>query len=208
MRAIAPCLVAMLLGLGPVIAAPTDLRSRSVFVEGEDFQPVGDDWKAGKGWADDIYTATSGDAVLGNGGGKGEATKEVVIPEAGAFNVWVRYLKVGAYRGTFGLRIVQGGKPVFDQTPLREGWHYVMALCKDDVVAWTGERAGLYRVAQFTKGTGFFEVRLRPTTDARATEQTHIRVRSVAGLDQIAARVCLDPLGEAVAWEPPDADRR
>ncbi|MEI6502358.1 MAG: hypothetical protein WCP21_15205, partial [Armatimonadota bacterium] len=47
--------------------AQTDLRARSVFAEGEDFTPSNADWVAGKGWADDIYTATSGDAVIGNG---------------------------------------------------------------------------------------------------------------------------------------------
>lgn len=95
--------------------AQTDLRARSVFIEGEDFTPSNAKWVAGKGWADDIYTATSGDAVIGNGGGgTGVATKEVVIPAAGTYNVWVRYLKVGAYAGTFGLRIAQGGATVFE----------------------------------------------------------------------------------------------
>jgi len=100
------------------------------------------------------------------------------------------------------------GKPVFDRTPPADGWHFVMGLCKDDVVAWTGERAGLVRVANFTRGTNEIEIRLRPRTDAKASQQTHIRVRTAKALCQIAARVCLDPLGEAVAWEPPDADRR
>jgi len=105
-----------LVTLSAVQAAPAALRDRSVFVEGEDFTPTNDDWQAREGWGDDIYTATSGNAVLANGGGgKGEATREVVIPAAGDYVVWVRYLKVGAYASSFGLRITQNGQIVFDE---------------------------------------------------------------------------------------------
>lgn len=104
-----------LLLLLTAVNAQTDLRARSVFAEGEDFTPSNADWVAGKGWADDIYTATSGDAVIGNGGGgSGVATRDVVIPADGTYNVWVRYLKIGAYGGTFGLKIAQGGATVFE----------------------------------------------------------------------------------------------
>ena len=48
--------------------APAGIRDLSVFMAGEDFAPTHDDWQPGAGWADDIYTATSGDAVLANGG--------------------------------------------------------------------------------------------------------------------------------------------
>lgn len=100
-------------GLGALHA---DISDRSVFLEGEDFRPGNGDWRVGDGWADDIYTATSGNAVLANdGGGKGEATAEVTVPAAGDYNVWVRYLKIGTYPGSFGLRIAQGGRNVFDQ---------------------------------------------------------------------------------------------
>jgi len=100
----------------PSAAEVEALRRNSVFVEAEDFAPAGPPWRAGDGWADDIYDATSGDAVLANGGdAKGEATRQVEIPAAGAYQVWVRYLKIGEYRGTFGLRIEQGGQTVFDQ---------------------------------------------------------------------------------------------
>jgi hypothetical protein len=86
-------------------AAQAGIRDLSVFVEAEDFTPTNDDWKPGEGWADDIYTATSGNAVLANGGGgQGEASTEVVIPAAGDYHVWVRYLKVGAYAGRPGPR--------------------------------------------------------------------------------------------------------
>ncbi|MCX7598423.1 MAG: hypothetical protein N2512_06090, partial [Armatimonadetes bacterium] len=95
--------------------ADSTIRARSVFVEGEDFQPVGQGWWAGQGWADDIYEATSGDAVLGNDGGSGEAKAEVIIPTSGRHNVWVRYLKIGKYGGSFGLRIEQSGTVVFDK---------------------------------------------------------------------------------------------
>jgi hypothetical protein len=102
------------------------LRAHSVFVESEDFTPSNGDWKAGEGWADDIYSATSGNAVLSNGGGSGTATREVAIPTAGAYNVWVRYLKIGEYPGTFGLRITQGGAVVLDgeyrAKPTGTGW--------------------------------------------------------------------------------------
>jgi hypothetical protein len=90
------------------------LRRASVFVEGEDFVPSGPEWVAGEGWHDDIYEANSGNAVLANDGGKGEATKEVVIPADGTYNAWVRYLKVGAYAGTFGLRVEQNGQVALD----------------------------------------------------------------------------------------------
>ncbi len=91
------------------------LRRKSVFIEGEDFEPVGAGWTPGQGWADDIYEATSGNAVLGNNGDRGEARKAVAIPAAGVYSVWARYLKIGAYTGTFGVRVEQGGKVVFDQ---------------------------------------------------------------------------------------------
>ena len=97
-------------------AAHAGIREQSVFVEGEDFTPTNDDWRAGEGWADDIYDATSGNAVLLNqGGGKGEATAQVTVPQASDYNVWVRYLKIGTYPGSFGLRITQGGQVVFDE---------------------------------------------------------------------------------------------
>ena len=100
----------------PLVTHADDaLRRKSVFVEGEDFAPIGTDWRAGEGWADDIYEATSGNAVLANDGGKGEARKDVVIPAEGPYSVWVRYLKIGTYGGTFGLKIEQGGKTVCDE---------------------------------------------------------------------------------------------
>ena len=90
------------------------LRRSSVFVEGEDFEPVGEGWSAGEGWNDDIYEATSGDAVLCNTGDRGEARRQVTVPAGGTCNVWVRYLRIGTYPGTFGLRVEQGGNVVFD----------------------------------------------------------------------------------------------
>ncbi|MBI2302867.1 MAG: hypothetical protein HYU66_28505, partial [Armatimonadetes bacterium] len=101
----------------PLTLARADdaLRRSSVFVEGEDFAPDGPGWSPGQGWNDDIYTATSGDAVLGNNGDQGEAKREVTVPAAGTYQVWALYLKIGEYPGTFGLRIEQGGKAVFDQ---------------------------------------------------------------------------------------------
>jgi len=106
------------LGLALLLAvvAHAGIREQSVFVEGEDFTPTNDDWRAGDGWADDIYDATSGNAVLLNqGGGSGEARAEVNLPQAGDYTVWVRYLKIGTYAGSFGLRITQGGQVVFDE---------------------------------------------------------------------------------------------
>jgi len=113
-RRLCACLC-LLLGLAAAVSADDELRRASVFVEGEEFEPVGAGWSAGDGWNDDIYEATSGDAVLGNSGDRGEARKEVVIPAEGAYNVWARYLKIGAYPGSFGLRIEQGGQVVFDE---------------------------------------------------------------------------------------------
>lgn len=92
-------------------------------------------------------------------------------------------------------------RPVIDTTPPSEDWRYVMALCKGDLVEWVGERPGLYRVAQFTQGDGFMEIRLRPAVEARANKETHIRVRSGRDLSRMTARVCLDPLGFEIARE-------
>ncbi|MBM3472342.1 MAG: hypothetical protein FJX75_03590 [Armatimonadetes bacterium] len=103
-----------ILTTGVSARADEALRRTSVFVEGEDFVPTGPEWVAGEGWRDDIYEANSGNAVLANDGGKGEATKDVVIPADGTYNAWVRYLKVGAYAGTFGLRVEQNGQVALD----------------------------------------------------------------------------------------------
>jgi len=115
------------------------LRRSSVFVEGEDFQPRGTEWRAGQGWADDIYEANSGDAVLANDGGAGEATAEVVIPADDTYHVWVRYLKVGAYPGTFGLRVEQGGATAVDgeyrANPEGGDWRAVWEKFDADLVA-------------------------------------------------------------------------
>ncbi|MBM3501452.1 MAG: hypothetical protein FJX74_22590, partial [Armatimonadetes bacterium] len=124
---ILPAVVAVL--LGGVSGADEALRRSCVFIEGEDFGPTGDEWRPGQGWADDIYEANSGDAVLANDGEKGEATAEVVVPAAGTYLAWVRYLKVGAYPGTFGLRIEQNGATVLDAeyraTPEGNDWRAV-----------------------------------------------------------------------------------
>jgi len=104
---------------GPMVGAADvnaveELRRTSVFVEGEDFTPVGPGWRSGDGWDDDIYEATSNDAVLSNDGGGGEARYEVTVPAAGAYCAWLRYLKIGTYPGVLGLRIEQGGATVLD----------------------------------------------------------------------------------------------
>ncbi len=119
--AAAACAAAAL-GAVPCAAAALDaaaieaLRRQSVFTEAEAFIPEGPAWRAGEGWADDIYDATSGDAVLAHDGQTAaEARRDVVIPAAGTYNVWVRYLKIGEYKGTFGLRIEQAGQTVFDR---------------------------------------------------------------------------------------------
>jgi hypothetical protein len=122
--------VLLLLATSPAAAGaaldPEARRQASVFVEAEDFAPVGNDWRPGDGWADDIYDATSGNAVLANDGGQGEARRDVVIPAAGTYNAWVRYLKIGDYKGSFGLRILQGGQTVFEHvyrtTPTGGDW--------------------------------------------------------------------------------------
>ncbi len=101
---------------GPFAAADERLRNASVFVEAEEFGPLSHVWRAGQGWADDIYSPTSADGVLVNdGGGKEQVHKDVTIPADGVYNVWVRYLKIGEYPGSFGLRITQNGQAVFDQ---------------------------------------------------------------------------------------------
>ncbi|NCO37425.1 MAG: hypothetical protein COZ06_28310 [Armatimonadetes bacterium CG_4_10_14_3_um_filter_66_18] len=109
------------------VAAEAPLRSASVFVEAEEFGPLSQVWRAGARWADDIYSPTSGDAVLANdGGGTDEVAKTVEVPTAGAYNVWVRYLRIGEYKGSFGLRIAQNEQTVFNEKyrtrPKGAGW--------------------------------------------------------------------------------------
>lgn len=103
------------------------LRKASVFVEAEDFGPLSQQWRSGGRWADDIYSPTSADAVLVNdGGGKEEVSKEVTLQTDGTYNVWVRYLKIGEYAGSFGLRIKQNDQVIFDEKyrtqPKKASW--------------------------------------------------------------------------------------
>lgn len=122
--------LACCLGTYRFAIADEALRRASVFVEAEDFEPKSQVWRAGERWADDIYSPTSGDAVLANdGGGTEEVSKEVVLPTDGPYHVWVRYLKIGEYVGSFGLRITQEGKVVFDERyrtqPKKASWEPV-----------------------------------------------------------------------------------
>ncbi len=101
------------------------------------------------------------------------------------------------------------GRPVFDRTPPWEGWRYVMALCKDDIVEWTGERPGWYRVAKFSCGAhGSPDVSLAQLTEAREDRSRRIRIRGRSDLRCLRRRLCLDPLGSVISTEPPDADHR
>ncbi len=116
------------------------LRQQSVFVEGESFSPTNGDWQAGAGWSDDVYTPTSGDAVLGNGGGgTGTASRDVVIPADGRYHVWVRYLSIASYPGSFGLSITQNGQTVFSgeyrANPTNSGWDETWEKLPADLVA-------------------------------------------------------------------------
>ncbi len=100
------------------------------------------------------------------------------------------------------------GIPVFDRTPFEEGWTCVMALCKDDIVEWTGDRPGLYRVAKFSRGDGFFEIRLRQIIDAREIKETQRRVQGQTDLFHIRARIIQGPLGNEIGREPSRGDGR
>ncbi|MBI3921077.1 MAG: hypothetical protein HY318_06635, partial [Armatimonadetes bacterium] len=120
-------LIVALLSFGHVVQGDEALRKSSVFIEAEDFGPQTEVWKSGARWSDDIYSPTSGDAVLANpGGGKDEVHKDITVPADGVYNVWVRYLKIGEYGGSFGLRIEQNGQAVFDEEyrakPKGTGW--------------------------------------------------------------------------------------
>lgn len=116
-----------------------ELRRSSVFIEGEDFTPMGPEWRVGEGWYDDIYEATSGNAVLANDGGGGEAVAHVQIPADATYHVWMRYLKIGAYPGTIALRIEQDGATVFDHkyrtAPEGGDWRPVWEKFTADLVA-------------------------------------------------------------------------
>jgi hypothetical protein len=115
------------MALSAAVAAEESLRSASVFVEAEEFGPLSQVWRAGERWADDIYSPTSGDAVLANdGGGAEQVHKTIEVPADGTYNVWVRYLRIGEYKGSFGLRIGQNEQTVFDEKyrtqPKGTGW--------------------------------------------------------------------------------------
>jgi CRISPR-associated endonuclease Csn1 len=106
-------------------------------------------------------------------------------------------------------RRASAGLPVFDRTPPQPGWRYLMALCKSDVVSWTGEGSGLYRVSKFSVGAaGGLELVLAPLADARKIESNLVFVKGRPRLSLIGQRVALDPLGGVRATEPPDADDR
>ena len=126
-RAILAVLVGSCAAWNPLAPAEETLRKASVFVEAEEFGPLSQVWRAGERWADDIYSPTSADGVLVNdGGGKEEVHKDITVPADGNYHVWVRYLKIGEYPGSFGLRITQNGQTVFDQEyrthPKRTDW--------------------------------------------------------------------------------------
>lgn len=100
------------------------------------------------------------------------------------------------------------GRPVFDRTPPREGWRYVMALCNDDVIEWRDSDHELRRIAYSScTESGRTEVALARMTDATAKGPRE-RVEGSKRISQIVRRVCLDPLGRIIASEPPDADGR
>ena len=126
-----PAIVTVLAASGaawcPLAVADETLRNASVFVEAEEFGPLSQVSRAGQRWADDIYSPTSADGVLVNdGGGKEQVHKDVTVPADGAYHVWVRYLKIGEYPGSFGLRITQQRQTVFDQKyrtqPKKASW--------------------------------------------------------------------------------------
>ena len=126
-RAILTVLVGSCAAWNPIAPAEETLRRASVFVEAEEFAPLSQVWRAGERWADDIYSPTSADGVLVNdGGGKEEVHKDITVPADGTYHVWVRYLKIGEYPGSFGLRITQIGQTVFDQKyrtqPKKTSW--------------------------------------------------------------------------------------
>lgn len=126
-RAILTVLVGSCAAWNPIALAEETLRKASVFVEAEEFAPLSQVWRAGERWADDIYSPTSADGVLVNdGGGKEEVHKDITVPADGTYHVWVRYLKIGEYPGSFGLRITQNGQAVFDQKyrtqPKKTSW--------------------------------------------------------------------------------------
>ncbi|MCC6729475.1 MAG: hypothetical protein IT208_09055 [Chthonomonadales bacterium] len=103
--------------------------------------------------------------------------------------------------------MIEAARRARDGEPLirahRAGWRYVMALCKNDLVEWTGETPGLKRVAAISRvAQQGFEIVLAPPEDAIADGARRVRVRGKGDLRHLARRVCLDPLGEQVGQEP------
>ncbi len=96
------------------------------------------------------------------------------------------------------------GEPVVQ--PAREGWDFVLSLCKSDIVEWTGDKPGLYRVATFSVSTcGAIELVLRHPIRAVASRPQDLRIQGRPKLPSIRRRVCLGPLGDEIASEPLDA---
>ncbi|HEV2471407.1 MAG TPA: hypothetical protein VGS41_02000, partial [Chthonomonadales bacterium] len=97
-----------------------------------------------------------------------------------------------------------GGEPVFERE--RAGFEYLMSLCANDLVEWTGDDPGLKRVANISVSrTGQPDIVLRPLRETSANKATRTRIRSSSGLQCMRRRVCLDPIGRPISYEPPEA---
>lgn len=88
----------------------------------------------------------------------------------------------------------------------RNGWRYLMALCKNDIVEWSGDDPGLRRVTAISVNGDRYEIQLLSLYDAEKDIHRTCRVRGKGDLARIARRVTLNPLGDVIASEPPHAD--
>ena len=88
----------------------------SIFLEAEDFNLQGDGWKA----AANAQTrrASLAAALNGSAGGTDStATRDVTIPTAGKWRIWVRYLARGEIpEGAFDVDVLQAGHPTGGKT--------------------------------------------------------------------------------------------
>lgn len=143
---------------------------------------------------------------------KGEFVRELeVVPMA-----------VAAMRATC-------GEPVVKRH--REGYRYVMSLCKNDHVEFESQKGPvLMRVAKlFASGSGPFELCLAPLTEARerriaevdeggtkkmrreyskpsdADGTKRVYIKGKKDLARVLRRVILSPIGDEIGSEPPDA---
>jgi hypothetical protein len=94
-----------------------ELRAKSVFLEAESLRGFAQDgWRVRDAWGLPARSQASGDATAHGGRPGTTIWQNIRIPTTGTHKVWARYMHIGPYYSSFGIRIEQGGQTVFDET--------------------------------------------------------------------------------------------